>query len=39
MKMTYEYMSELHRVLHFSDDSDTDTLTQKVHEHLKYIPH
>jgi Protein of unknown function (DUF2971). len=38
MKMTYDYIAELHEFLNFNNNSDLCTLNNKVIEHLKYIP-
>ena len=37
MRMSPEYMADLHMFL-ISQDSDVETLRQRVAEHLKFIP-
>lgn len=39
MKMSPEYMAELHKFLYLSNDSDEERLRTNVTTHLKYIPH
>ncbi|WP_324824305.1 DUF2971 domain-containing protein [Sinanaerobacter sp. ZZT-01] len=38
MKMSPEYMAELHKFLYLSNDSDMERLEPTVATHLKYIP-
>ena len=38
MKMTTEYMVDLHKFLYLSNDTDFTKLVERVQNHLKYIP-